>query len=61
MTTVTSNLNDQNKPTYCANPGCHCEVQEGEKYCSASCENQLDGNLCSCEHANCQAAQKELT
>lgn len=60
MATVTNKLADQDKPTYCAHPGCHCKVPTGEKYCCASCEKQLNGGPCSCGHSSCQLEQKEL-
>lgn len=60
MATVASNLTDQVNPAYCAHPGCHCTVQTDEKYCSVSCEKQLNGGPCACGHANCQLEQKEL-
>lgn len=60
MATVNNNLTDQDDPTYCAHPGCHCKVEPGEKYCSASCERQLDGGPCTCGHSNCQPEPEEL-
>jgi hypothetical protein len=40
----------------CANPPCTCPPQEGDKYCSASCQGtgdmiELD---CDCGHDACQ-------
>jgi hypothetical protein len=54
MTTVTSNVNDQDNVTYCANPACHCKIQTGEEYCSVNCEEQLEGDVCFCEHSECK-------
>ncbi|TAK60516.1 MAG: hypothetical protein EPO18_17080 [Methylobacter sp.] len=60
MATVAKNLTDQDDPNYCAHPGCHCKVEPGEKYCSVSCERQLNGGPCSCGHLNCQPEHKEM-
>lgn len=54
-----SNLTDQDNVTECANPACHCQVQEDEEYCSISCEQETDGDACGCEHSSCQSGQEE--
>jgi metallothionein len=39
----------------CAHPNCSCQVQSGEKYCSAQCEAAGDTPDidCKCEHPGC--------
>jgi metallothionein len=39
----------------CAHPNCSCQVQSGEKYCSAQCAAAGDTPDidCKCEHPGC--------
>lgn len=60
MAWAKNNLTDQDNPTYCAHPGCHCKVEPGEKYCSDSCGRELNGGPCSCGHPDCQLEPEEL-
>jgi len=43
----------------CAHPACNCPVPEGEKYCSAYCEDAADTVeiSCNCEHPGCALAE----
>jgi hypothetical protein len=60
MLTITELLTDQDDPTYCAHPDCHCRVLAGEQYCSLECEKQSDGEPCFCRHPDCQLEHKGL-
>jgi hypothetical protein len=62
MATVTSNPTDQEDDiTRCAHPGCDCKVEPDQKYCSAECEKQLNGEPCTCGHSNCQHEHEGLS
>lgn len=46
---------DEKEGRTCANPTCSCKVQDGQKFCSTSCEGkgkvvELD---CECGHPQC--------
>jgi len=46
----------------CAHPACNCMVPEGEKYCSAYCEDagHTTEISCNCGHAGCSLAEGVL-
>lgn len=61
MASIKRNQDEQDDdPIHCARPGCHCEVQPGEKYCCESCEKDLEGGPCICGHPDCQLVEEEL-
>lgn len=54
MATVTNNPTDKEDDiSRCAHSGCTCEVEPGQTYCSADCEEQSDDETCYCGHADC--------
>ena len=61
MTTSTNNLADQDNITYCAHPGCRCQVQTGDKYCCSICEKQQDEGPCKCGHSDCQLDHQDMS
>jgi len=51
--TIVAEDKEKNK---CKNAACSCTVQEGQKYCSASCEGTGDTIEidCDCSHPECK-------
>jgi len=46
------------EPNKCAHDGCSCNVPDGEKYCSMTCERAKDVTTiaCECGHPECKSA-----
>jgi hypothetical protein len=44
----------------CASPGCACQVEPGQTYCSELCQNQQKDGPCHCGHFVCREAQENM-